>query len=408
MGTSPLIESSRLLRRLGGLFLCIALTTAVAHADWQMGMQEPASDMAETQRELNAIMMWIIVVIGVGVFGAMLYSIVYHRKSRGHQAANFHESTAVEIVWTIVPMLIIIAMALPATSAILAYKDTGEPDITIKVTGYQWKWSYDYLNEGVSFYSQLSTPPEEIGGKYYNSDASANPTSDHYLLEVDQEVVVPVGKKVRLLLTAGDVIHAWWVPQLGVKQDAIPGLVRDAWFVANREGTYRGQCAELCGKNHAFMPIVVRAVGEEEYAAWLDERRSGEAVAADEGPVFASQAQVAASTAADEAPVEWNMEQAMKQGEAAYGRYCAACHQANGEGLAPTFPALKGAAIAVEEGMLASHIDIVLNGKAGTSMAAFNYLSDADLAGVITYERNAWGNDAGSLVTPDDIKTARQ
>ena len=408
MGTSPLIESSRLLRRLGGLFLCIALTTAVAHADWQMGMQEPASDMAETQRELNAIMMWIIVVIGVGVFGAMLYSIVYHRKSRGHQAANFHESTAVEIVWTIVPMLIIIAMALPATSAILAYKDTGEPDITIKVTGYQWKWSYDYLNEGVSFYSQLSTPPEEIGGKYYSSDASANPTSDHYLLEVDQEVVVPVGKKVRLLLTAGDVIHAWWVPQLGVKQDAIPGLVRDAWFVANREGTYRGQCAELCGKNHAFMPIVVRAVGEEEYAAWLDERRSGEAVAADEGPVFASQAQVAASTAEDEAPVEWNMEQAMKQGEAAYGRYCAACHQANGEGLTPTFPALKGAAIAVEEGMLASHIDIVLNGKAGTSMAAFNYLSDADLAGVITYERNAWGNDAGSLVTPDDIRTARQ
>lgn len=378
---------------------------ATSHAAYQLGFSEPASEMAAIQQNLNIFMMVIITIIGAGVFGVMFYSIVRHRKSRGHQAANFHENTLVEIIWTAVPMVIIILMAIPATTAIIKYKDTDAPDITIKATGYQWKWSYDYIGQGISFYSQLTTPPEEIGGPYYNADAPANPQSENYLLEVDNELVVPVGKKVRLLLTAADVIHAWWVPQLGVKQDAIPGLVRDAWFEANRTGTYRGQCAELCGKNHGFMPIVVRVVEEPEYEQWLNEQGA----VADAGtpePLQISDAQEIAAAAADEEPVgEWTMETAMTRGEEVYGTYCAACHQANGEGLLPAFPALKGADIVLNDA--AAHIDIVLRGKVGTTMAAFNYLSDTDIAAIITYERNAWGNNTGDLITPDAIQSAR-
>ena len=372
-------------------------------------MQEPASKMAEAQRDLNIFMMWIIVVIGAVVFGAMFYAILRHRKSVGHQAAQFHENTLVEILWTAVPMIIIIGMALPATGVILDYKDTSEPDITIKATGYQWKWSYDYLNEGVSFYSQMSTPPEAIGARFYRGEAEEVARGENYLLEVDNEMVVPVGKKVRLLLTAADVIHAWWVPQLGVKQDAIPGVVRDAWFKAERPGVFRGQCAELCGKNHAFMPIVVRAVSEGEYAEWLAER-GGAAEEGAAGPVYAGEIVVAAAVsgggeAEEIAAEDWTMEVAMERGEAAYATHCMACHQANGEGLLPAFPALKGGPITTGE--VEGHLDIVLNGKAGTAMAAFNYLSDADIAAILTYERNAWGNDKGDLVAPDDVKAAR-
>ena len=386
------------------------LLAASAHAAWETGMQEPASKIAEAQRDLNVFMMWIITIIGAGVFGAMFYSIFKHRKSVGHQAAQFHENTLVEILWTAVPMLIIIGMALPATGVILDYKNTSEPDITVKVTGYQWKWSYDYLNEGVSFYSQMSTPPEAIGARFYRGEESPTERGENYLLEVDNEMVVPVGKKVRLLLTAADVIHAWWVPQLGVKQDAIPGVVRDAWFKAERAGVFRGQCAELCGKNHGFMPIVVRAVPEAEYAQWLAER-GGAAEPAAEGPkyagdIVATAGESGADGAEEEiAPEDWTMEVAMERGEAAYGTHCAACHQANGEGLAPAFPGLKGGAITTGE--MAGHLDIVINGKAGTAMAAFNYLSDADIAAIVTYERNAWGNDKGDLATPEDVKAAR-
>lgn len=394
-------------RRLGNAAYCVFIAlfaVAVASADWQMGMQEPANEMADIQRDLHFWMMAVIIVIGALVFGAMFYSIIKHRKDKGYQAAHFHENTLVEIIWTAVPMLIIVGMALPATSAIIKYKDTSVPDLTVKVTGYQWKWSYDYLDKNVFYYSQLSTAPEEIGGKYYQSSDVANPQSDNYLLEVDNEMVVPVGQKVRLLLTAADVIHAWWVPQLGVKQDAIPGLVRDAWFRADKVGVYRGQCAELCGKNHGFMPIVVRAVEAEEFEAWLKDN-AGEATASDE-PVFVGDAaQIAAASAAEEEPVDWTMDTAMERGEAAYNTYCAACHQVNGEGLPPAFPALKDSPVAV--GDIDEHIDVVINGESGTAMAAFNYLSDADLAAIVTYERNAWGNDTGDLTTPDDIKAAR-
>lgn len=394
----------RFLVRGGVLALGVVAVCAPAVAAWQMGMQEPASEMAATQRFLNEFVMWIIVVIGAGVFGVMFYSIWYHRKSRGYQAAHFHENTLVEVIWTAVPMLIIIGMALPATSAILKYKDVSSPDLTVKVTGYQWKWSYDYLDKGVMFYSQLSTPPEEIGGKYYGTDDAPNPSSDNYLLEVDNEMVVPVGRKVRLLLTAADVIHAWWVPQLGVKQDAIPGVVRDAWFIADKPGVYRGQCAELCGKNHGFMPIVVRAVSDDEFAQWIAEAGGAMAAEEAEAPAFVGAvAQGGDGAAAEEVAVEeWNMDTAMALGEDVYGTYCAACHQVNGEGLAPAFPALKGSEVVLED--LEAHIDVVVNGEAGTAMAAFNYLSAAELAAVITYERNAWGNETGDLVHPDDVK----
>lgn len=388
------------------------LCAAAAQAAWETGMPEPASAMAAAQRDLNVFMMWIITVIGAGVFGAMFYAIVKHRKSVGHQAAQFHENTLVEILWTAAPMLIIIGMALPATGVILDYKDTSAPDVTVKVTGYQWKWSYDYLGEGVSFYSQLSTPPEAIGARFYRGEAAPAERGEHYLLEVDNEMVVPVGKKVRILLTAADVIHAWWVPQLGVKQDAIPGIVRDAWFKAERPGVFRGQCAELCGKNHGFMPIVVRAVPEAEYQEWLAARGGGSA-RPEAGPKYAGEIVAAAdggaagagAGAAEDLPEEWTMEYAMERGAAAYATHCAACHQANGEGLAPAFPALKGGAITTGE--LAGHIDIVLNGKAGTAMAAFNYLSDADIAAIVTYERNAWGNDLGDVAAPEDVQGAR-
>lgn len=381
----------------------LAAVAAPALAAWETGMQEPANEIAAAQQWLNAFMLWIIALVGAGVFGAMFYAIVRHRKSAGREAAHFHENTTVEIIWTAVPMLIIIGMALPATQVILDYKDTSAPDMTVKVTGYQWKWSYDYLDDGVFFYSQLSTPPEEIGGKYYDGEGEANPTSENYLLEVDREMVVPVGKKIRLLLTSADVIHAWWVPQLGVKQDAIPGLVRDAWFQADREGIFRGQCAELCGKNHGFMPIVVRALPPEEYAQWVADNGGETADAREESePPRVGQA---VAPIAPPPPAEWTLDAAMARGEKVYTANCAACHQADGGGLPPTFPALKGSPLV--GGDIAEHVEIVLRGAAGTSMAAFGYLSDADLAAVITYERNAWDDSPGDLVSPEDVAAAR-
>ena len=380
--------------------LLLGLLSPLAAAEWQTGMQEPASQMAAAQQWLNVFMLWVITIIGAGVFGMMFYSIFRHRKSLGHKAAHFHENTAVEIAWTIVPMFIIIGMALPATKVILEYKDTSAPDLTVKVTGYQWKWSYHYLDSGVFFYSQLSTPPEEIGGKYYDAEGEAAPTSDNYLLETDNEMVVPVGKKVRLLLTAADVIHAWWVPQLGVKQDAIPGLVRDAWFRADRPGVFRGQCAELCGKNHGFMPIVVRAVPEEEFNAWSAQSGGVAETAPDPARPGA-----AVAAAVEEDIGEWSMKTAMARGEKAYQTYCAACHQVNGEGIPPTFPALKGSKTMLED--KDGHIQTVLGGRTGTAMASFGYLSDADIAAIVTYERNAWQNNTGDLVAPKDIAAAR-
>ncbi|HED17968.1 MAG TPA: cytochrome c oxidase subunit II, partial [Gammaproteobacteria bacterium] len=351
-----------------------------AAADYALNLRRGVTSISHEAYDLHMLILWICVAIGVVVFGAMFISIFSHRKSKGAQPAQFHESTTVEVIWTIVPFLILIGMAIPATKALVAMEDTSNSDLSIKVTGYQWKWGYEYLDSGVSFISSLATPKEQI---FNEQDKGLN-----YLLEVDNPVVVPINKKVRLMITANDVIHAWWVPDLGMKKDAIPGFVNEMWFNIEKEGTYRGQCAELCGKDHGFMPIVVVAKNEADYQKWIADKKSEMG---------------AASAGADR---EWAMAELMERGKKVYTSNCAACHQAGGAGIPGTFPALKGSAIAT--GPKDAHMKLVMHGKSGTAMAAFaSQLNDIDLAAVITYERNAWGNDIGDLVQPSEIKAAR-
>src|ERR1044071_8259641 len=292
------------------------LGAGVAAAN-RYNLQPPQSEIARHIYDLPTLIMWIIVGIFIVVFGAMTYAIVKHRKSVGHQAEQFHENTTVEIVWTVIPFIILIGMAYPATKTVIAMKDTSNPDVTIKATGYQWKWGYDYLNEGVSFYSNLATPGDQIDGH----NVQARNANQHYLLEVDNPVVVPVGKKIRIITTANDVIHAWWIPAFGVKQDAIPGFVRDAWFKADKVGTYRGQCVELCGKDHGFMPIVVEVVEQDKYNAWVSEQKKKVAAVS------------AAATAAADPGKQWTLDELKSQGEKVYAANCVACHQANGQGI---------------------------------------------------------------------------
>ncbi len=298
----------------------------------------------------------------------MFYSLFKHRKSVGHQAVQFHENTTVEIVWTVIPFLILLFMAYPATKTILAMKDTSAPDMTIKVTGYQWKWGYDYLQDGFGFYSTLATPLAQIENRA--------PKGEHYLLEVDNPLVVPVDTKVRVLITANDVIHAWWVPAFGVKQDAIPGFVRDAWFRADKVGIYRGQCAELCGKEHGFMPIVVEVKSKDDYAKWVGEQKQKLAAAADDPNKV------------------WDLKELVAHGEQVYAANCAACHQPNGTGM-PAIGSRRSSADKVVIGPKEHQIDVVLNGKHGTAMPPWKQLSDVDIASVISYTRNSWGNKAG-------------
>jgi cytochrome c oxidase subunit II len=365
--------------------LTSALMAGAAHAAREYNLQPPVTVIGEQIVDLHVYIMWISVVIFVGVFAVMFYSIFAHRKSKGHQAAQFHENTTVEVVWTIIPFLILVGMALPATRTILEMKDTTVPDVTIKVTGYQWKWGYDYIDQGFGFVSNLKTPYTQI----YNQE----PKSEHYLLEVDQPMVVPAGKKIRVLITAGDVIHSWWVPAFGVKQDAIPGFVRDAWFRVDKPGIYRGQCAELCGKEHGFMPVVVEVVPADQYAAWVDAQKKK------------------SSAAADDPAKVWDAKDLIARGESVYTANCASCHQATGKGLAPAFPPLDGSKIAT--GPVAAHLDTVLNGvvKNGqaTAMLPFkNTLSPTEIAAVVTYERNAWGNHVGDAVQPSQVVAAKQ
>jgi cytochrome c oxidase subunit 2 len=358
--------------------------SGTAQAAYQWNLPTPVTRVAGEIYDLHLIMMGIIFVIFVGVFGVMFYSIYAHRKSVGHKAEQFHENTTVEIVWTIIPFLILVGMAWPATKAVLNIRDTTSPDITIKATGYQWKWGYDYLKgegEGIGFLSSLATPQDQILGKA--------PKGDHYLHEVDNPLVVPVDRKIRILTTANDVIHSWMVPAFGVKQDAIPGFVRDTWFRADKVGTYRGQCAELCGKDHGFMPIVVEVVSAEKYSQWVGEQKKKLAAAA------------------DDPNKKWNLADLKARGEKVYAANCVACHQANGQGVKGAFPALDGSALIKEP--KGRHIEIVLNGKQGTAMAPFGkQLSDTDIAAVITYERNSWSNKTGEVIQPSEIKAARK
>lgn len=342
--------------------------------------QEPASPIAAELLELHNMILLIVTVITVLVFGVMFWSIIFHRKSSGREPAQFHDNSKLEVVWTVIPFIILVFMAIPATKTLLKMDDTSGADMTLKITGYQWKWKYEYPEQGINFFSNLSTPKEQI---YGNAEKG-----EHYLLEVDNEVVLPVGKKIRILLTANDVLHAWWVQELGTKKDAIPGYVNEMWTRIDRPGVYRGQCAELCGKDHGFMPIVVRAVSEEDFNKWASLQKD-KAVAE-----------------AASAKKSWTKADLMAQGKKVYDTSCAACHGATGAGVPGVFPPMAGSKIV--KGDIGAHINIVMNGKAGTAMTAYKgQMSDVDLAAVITYERNAFGNDTGDVIQPADIKAKR-
>ncbi len=357
-----------------------AMAPGLAFAEWNLNFTPANTLLGAEIQAVHTLVMWIIVGISIVVFGAMFWSILKHRKSVGHKASNFHENTTIEIIWTVIPVIILIAMAFPATRLLLATRDSSGSDITIKATGYQWRWGYEYLDEGVKFYSTLATPRSQIDGVTVKGST--------YLLEVDNPVVVPVGKKIRILTTANDVIHSWAVPALAVKQDAIPGFIRDIAFKAETVGTYRGQCSELCGKEHGFMPIVVEVVSEEDYQSWIQAKLT-----------------VAGAPSFDP-DKSYSVADLITAGEQVYNANCVACHQADGVGMPPTFPAIKGGQIST--GPLEGHLDIILNGSAKNPMMAAwgSILSDMDIAAVIAYQRNGI-NETGDFLQPTDIAAVR-
>ena len=372
-------EAKRLYKLALGPVLMLMSATALAYGSeaYQVNMEPGVTEVGKQIYDLHMIIFWICTIIGVGVFGVMFYSIIYHRKSKGVTPATFHESTKVEIAWTIVPFFILIGMAVPATSTLLAIYDNDDADMDVLVTGYQWKWKYEYLNEdgeNVTFFSNLRTPQSEI----YNTEEKG----EHYLLEVDEPLVLPADTKVRFLITGNDVIHSWWVPALAVKKDAVPGFINETWTRTAEEGIYRGQCAELCGKDHGFMPIVVNVVSQDEYATWI----SGK--------------QAEAAEIKDLMAQTFTMDQLMERGKSVYDRSCLACHGANGEGGVGNAIAKS----AVATGELSVHLDIGINGVPGTAMQAFGgQMNDVDMAAVITFQRNAFGNNMGDMVQPIDV-----
>ena len=359
----------------------------MAWAQSQLNLTRGVTEISNEVYGLHMFVLYICTAIGVVVFGAMFWSMFFHRKSKGVTPAKFHESLKIEILWTVIPIVILIAMAWPATKTLIAMENNDNSDLTIQITGSQWKWHYKYFGEDIDFYSVLTTPKEQFD----NRDGSTTPKGENYLLEVDKHLVIPANKKVRFLITSDDVIHSWWVPAFAVKQDANPGFINEAWANVPKPGIYRGQCAELCGKDHGYMPVVVEVKEEAEYQAWIQEqyRLKEEAAAAEAASLNASA----------------SMEELMQLGEQTYMAHCAACHQPNGQGLPPAFPALKGSPIAV--GDVTAHIDIVYNGKAGTGMQGYGkQLSLKEIAAVVTYERNAWGNNTGDAVQASDVKAA--
>ena len=363
------------------LILCVFPQLALANS--QFNMRKGVTDISENVYELHMTIFFICCVIGIIVFAIMLWALIHHRKSKGAVPAQFHESTKVEILWTAIPFVILIAMAVPATKTLTAMEDASKADLTIKVTGSQWKWHYEYMGEDVEFYSMLATPQDEI-----TNLADKNP---NYLLEVDKPLVLPINQKIRFLMTSDDVIHSWWVPDFAVKKDANPGFINETWTNINEEGIYRGQCAELCGKDHGFMPVVVEAKSEADFKVWLADAKQAKQQAA----------------LADAALLDQTLpkEELMELGAQVYMASCAACHQPTGLGLPGVFPALKGSPIVL--GDIKGHIDILIHGSPGTAMQSFaKQLSIKQLAAVITYKRNAWGNDTGDVIQPSEIQAA--
>lgn len=382
-----------------------------SYAYWNMpkGVTEISRDVYG----LHMLIFWVVVAIGIGVFAAFFYSIWAHRRSRNPKPATFHESTTVEIVWTVIPFVILIAMAIPATGTLIKIEDSSDAEMTVKVTGYQWMWGYEYVGEDVSFISRLDR--ESDRARQVGSGIDPR-TVENYLLEVDNRLVIPTDTKVRFLLTSNDVIHSWWVPEFGMKRDAIPGFINEMWAKVDTPGIYRGQCTELCGRDHGFMPVVVEAVPPAEFERWLAEQK-GETTSADAGDATqvaaadsatATDAAVDAESGADEADAAGGAETLdkaalMAAGEKTYGANCVACHQASGKGMPPAFPALAGSSVV--NGDAAQYIMQVLNGK--NAMPPFGHLSDKEIAGVVTYTRNSWDNDSG-VVQPADVAALRQ
>lgn len=363
-----------------GIFLSLIFVAApLVNADWfALNMTRGITDISNEVFELHMLIFWICVAIGVLVFGVMFYSMYAYTKKKNPVAATFHESTKVEIAWTIIPFLILIAMAVPASKTLQTMYNDEAGDINIQVVGYQWKWQYRYLEDDVNFFANLTTDLDEIYNKV--------PKGENYLQEVDEMVVIPVGKKVRFLITANDVIHSWWVPAFAIKQDAIPGFINTAWTIVEEPGLYRGKCTELCGKNHGFMPIVVKAVEQDEYDSWIAEK------------------QAAAIAMAELTEKDWTAEELVARGEALYTTNCVACHQVNGQGITGIFPALAGSGIVMND--KARNIEILMEGVQGAAMNSFSYLSEVEMASVITYTRQSWGNAQngdGEIVAPKDI-----
>lgn len=352
-----------------------------AHADYALNLPVGVTETSREIYDLHMYGLWICVGIGVLVYGLIVYSIMHHRKSKGAVAAQFHENTKLEIVWTIIPALILFAMAIPATRVMIDAYDASAADMTVKITGYQWKWRYTYPDDGVDFFSSLDAKSNEARQLGSHIDPT---TVKNYLLDVDHPLVLPAGKKVRILLTAADVLHAWWVPDFGWKKDAIPGFITDGWIKVDQPGTYRGQCTELCGRDHGFMPIVVVIKNESDYKQWLAEQKSQKA-----------EKQASASK-------DFSLDELMSKGKSVYDSNCAGCHMAGGEGMAGVFPAIKGSPVAM--GPMADHVKMVLKGKG--AMPAFGDSLDAvDLAAVITYQRNAFGNKKGDSIQPSAIES---
>ena len=379
---------SKLKSSLKKLFLVLFFTPLSAMADWALNMREGATPISQEIYNLHMVTLWVVTIIGILVFGVMFWSIFHHRKSKGVKAAKFSHSTTVEIIWTIIPTVIIISLAIPATKLLIKMDDTSEAEITIKATGSQWKWKYDYLDgvgEGLTFYSNLDKDSKEVSQR----DSGLDPMeSENYLLDVDEPIVLPVNTKIRILTTAQDVIHSWWVPDLGWKRDAIPGFINDNWAVIEKPGTYRGQCAEICGAGHGYMPIVVKAVSMDEYTEWVEDKK------------------LAIAAAKNTSDIVLNMEELMTKGEAGYKAQCLVCHQANGEGIKGAFPALVKSPISTGKERRLEHIHQIIYGK--NLMPALGHLSDVDIAAITTYERNAWGNNTGDIVQAKEVAEARK
>ncbi len=354
-------------------------------ADWDLNLRKGATPISQEIFDLHMFSLWVVTAIGVIVFGIMFWSIFHHRKSKGVKPATFSHSTTVEIIWTIIPLAIIVSLAIPATKLLIKMEDTSDTEITVKATGYQWKWKYDYLDDDLTIYSALDEKSTEVS----QLDSGMNPMeSENYLLDVDNPIVLPTNTKIRILTTANDVIHAWWVPDLGWKRDAIPGFINDNWAYIEKPGVYRGQCAEICGKGHGYMPIVVNAVPMDEYKIWVAEKKAEQ------------------DAKKNTSNMVLTMEELMTKGEAVYKSQCLVCHQANGEGLKGAFPALAGSPMATKPDQRLAHIHQIIFGK-GVMPAYGDQLSDVEIAAVTTYERNAWGNDTGDIVQAKEVLEAR-